>query len=427
MKQLKTIQKRILQVLTDLKFAISLFFLISFYGVCGSILEQERPAQYYIENYSVKKPFLNFLTSDLIFNFGLDHIFSTWWFYTLIFVFGLSLITCSFTRQIPLFLFSRGVRFFYSSNIPKNFQIFETLKPVKTSFLTNLLLEKNYLTIQKQGAIYSYKGLIGRFAPLLVHLSLIIVLAGTMVASLSSFSAQELIPKSELFNIQNTIRKGTFSQFPKYTIRVNDFWITYNEEENIKQYFSNISVLGINGTEKASQTISVNNPLQYKGLTIYQTDWDLVALRLQLKNGIIKQIPLVPLEKQSKNWIANFQIDNNNYYIVVSNLDGYVSLYDKDGQFLQQLELLDEISDFKLVDIIPRTGLQLKMDAGVPIIYLGFFFLMLSIIASSKEFPELWISNDKHNKNIYVAGRTNRSQLAFDLELFKIFANLKLK
>jgi len=426
---MKQLQKKLLQILTDLKFAISLFFLISFYGVCGSILEQERPAQYYIENYSVEKPFLNFLTSDLIFNLGLDHIFSTWWFYTLLIIFSLSLITCSFTRQLPIFLFSRGVRFFYSSssNIPKTFQIFKSTKNINNSFLTNLLLNKNYLTIQKQGVLYSYKGLIGRFAPLLVHLSLIIVLAGTMVASLSSFSAQELIPKSELFTIQNTIRKGTFSQFPKYTIRVNDFWITYNEEENIKQYFSNISVLGINGTEKASQTISVNNPLQYKGLTIYQTDWDLVALRLQLKNGIIKQIPLIPLEKQSKNWIANFQIDNNNYYIIVSNLDGYVSLYDKDGQFLQQLELLDEISDFKLVDIIPRTGLQLKMDAGVPIIYLGFFFLMLSIIASSKEFPELWISNDKHNKNIYVAGRTNRSQLAFDLELFKIFANLKLK
>ena len=92
------------------------------------------------------------------------------------------------------------------------------------------------MTIQKQGVLYSYKGLIGRFAPLLVHLSLIIVLAGTMIASLSSFSAQELIPKSELFVVQNTIRKGVFSQFPNYSIRVNDFWITYNEEENIKQW-----------------------------------------------------------------------------------------------------------------------------------------------------------------------------------------------
>ena len=103
---MKQLQKKTLQILTDLKFAIGLFFLISFYGVCGSILEQERPAQYYIENYSVEKPFLNFLTSDLIFNLGLDHIFSTWWFYILLIIFSLSLITCSFTRQLPIFLFS---------------------------------------------------------------------------------------------------------------------------------------------------------------------------------------------------------------------------------------------------------------------------------------------------------------------------------
>ena len=422
---MKQLQKKTLQLLTDLKFAISLFFLISFYGVCGSILEQERPAQYYIENYSVDKPFLNFLTSDLIFNLGLDHIFSTWWFYILLIIFSLSLITCSFTRQLPIFLFSRGVRFFYTSNIPKTFQIFKSTKNINNSFLTNLLLDKNYLTIQKQGVLYSYKGLIGRFAPLLVHLSLIIILAGTMIASLSSFSAQELIPKSELFVIQNTIRKGTFSQFPNYSIRVNDFWITYNEEENIKQYFSNVSILNLNGTEQLNQTISVNKPLQYKGLTIYQTDWDLVAIRLQFNNGSIKQIPLTPLNNQNKSWIANFKIDEKNYYIVVNNLDGYVSLYDDNGKFTQQLEMFDQNADFKLIDIIPRTGLQLKMDAGVPIIYLGFFFLMLSIIASSKEFPELWVSHNKQDNNIYIAGRTNRSQLAFDLELFKVFAQLK--
>ena len=246
-----------------------------------------------------------------------------------------------------------------------------------------------------------------------------------MIASLSSFSAQELIPKSELFVVQNTIRKGVFSQFPNYSIRVNDFWITYNEEENIKQYFSNISILNLKGTEQFNQTISVNKPLQYKGLTIYQTDWDLVALRLQFNNGTIKQIPLTPLNNQAKSWIANFKIDENNYYIVVNNLDGYVSVYDSNGQFSQQLEMFDQNSDFKLIDIIPRTGLQLKMDAGVPIIYLGFLFLMLSIIASSKEFPELWISHNKDDENIYIAGRTNRSQLAFDLELFKVFAQLK--
>ena len=84
MKNFQRIQKRILTILTDLKFAISLFFLINFYGICGSILEQERPAQYYIENYSVEIPFLNFLTSKLIFSLGLDHIFSTWWFYLFI-------------------------------------------------------------------------------------------------------------------------------------------------------------------------------------------------------------------------------------------------------------------------------------------------------------------------------------------------------
>ena len=86
--------------------------------------------------------------------------------------------------------------------------------------------------------------------------------------------------------------------------------------------------------------------------------------------------------------------------------------------------MFDQNADFRLIDIIPRTGLQLKMDAGVPIIYLG-FFLNVKHYCKCKEFPELWVSHNKQDSNIYIAGRTNRSQLAFDLELFKVFAQLK--
>ena len=197
LKYLENVPQRILKLLINLQFAISLFFLISFYGICGSILEQERPKQYYIENYDFVIPFLKIKLSTLIFNLGLDHIFTTWWFYFLIILFGLSLITCSFTRQLPLFLVSRGNKFFYKTRIPKTYEIYETFSKEKTFSLFSCLQQENYLTFQKRGTFYNYKGLLGKFAPLLVHFSLIIVLLGTSIASLTSFSAQELIAKSE--------------------------------------------------------------------------------------------------------------------------------------------------------------------------------------------------------------------------------------
>ena len=410
-------QKSLLRLIINLQFAISLFFLISFYGVCGSILEQEQPRQYYLENYNLAIPLLDIKVYKIIFALGLDHIFTTYWFYILIILFGLSLISCSFLRQLPLFLFSRGNKFFYKANIPKNFQVYKTFKIQKIFSLSSFLSNENYLIFQKRGTFYSYKGLLAKFAPLVVHFSLILILAGTVIASLTSFSAQELVPKSETFTIQNTVRKNYLSFFPNSSIRVNDFWITYDQDENIKQYFSDISVLNELGEEEYQKVISVNKPLSYKGMVIYQTDWDLIAIRLKFNNGI-KQIPLRKLDGQKKVWISSIELNERKIYFLVNNLNGYVSLYDERGKLIKQLELFQEFEDFKIIDIIPRTGLQLKIDKGIPILYLGFLFLMISVIFSSQYFPELWTTVTKQENNLSIVGKTNRQQLTFDNLIF---------
>ena len=418
------LQKKILKILINLKFAISLFFLIIFYGICGSILEQEQSRQYYIENYDFNFPIFNLKVYNIIFNLSLDHIFTTYWFYLLIILFGLSLISCSFLRQLPLFLFSRGNKFFYKNNTPKNLQIYKTFNSLKSFSINSFLYDENYLTFQKQGAFYSYKGLLGKFAPLIVHFSLILILVGTCIASLTSFSAQELIPKSETFIVQNTIRRNLFSNFPSYSLRINDFWINYDEEENIRQYFSDISVLNQSGKEEFEKIISVNNPLMFKDLVVYQTDWDLIAIRLKLKDGSFKQIPLVKVADQKKAWVSSFQLNEDKFFLVINSLNGYSSLYDNNGKFLKQLELFDQYQDFKIVDIIPRTGLQIKIDKGIPVLYSGFLFLMISVVLSSQYFPEIWLTINNKTKVFNIVGKTNRQQLSFDLEIFKIFKRL---
>ena len=53
--------------------------------------------------------------------------------------------------------------------------------------------------------IYCYKGLIGRIAPIIVHFSMIIILIGAIIGSVCGFKAQEIIPKTETFHIQNIL------------------------------------------------------------------------------------------------------------------------------------------------------------------------------------------------------------------------------
>jgi hypothetical protein len=52
----------------------------------------------------------------------------------------------------------------------------------------------------------------------------------------------------------------------------------------VSQFHTDLSLLDLNGNEIMRKTISVNDPLRYEGITIYQADWSFSALQI-LKDG----------------------------------------------------------------------------------------------------------------------------------------------
>ncbi len=105
----------------------------------------------------------------------------------------------------------------------------------------------------------------------------------------------------------------------------------------------------------------------------------------------------------------------------MNNLQGYCSVYNEFGEFLGNLELNERlVSDFPitLVDILSSTGLQIKTDPGIPLIYTGFFFLMLSTLISYITYSQIWVIQDK--KQIFIGGTTTRATFDFEIEFFKL-------
>ena len=64
MKLLK-IQK-IFKLLTDLKFALAILFLIAIASSLGSFIEQDEPILFYQQNYPIEKPIYGFINSNRI-------------------------------------------------------------------------------------------------------------------------------------------------------------------------------------------------------------------------------------------------------------------------------------------------------------------------------------------------------------------------
>jgi cytochrome c biogenesis protein len=417
-------RQKIFRLIADLRFSIFILLLISFCSIAGTIIEQDQSIEVYKINYSLTNPVFGFLTWDRILQFGLDHVYKTWWFFTLIFLFGLSLVTCTFLQQLPSLKIARRCQFFRTteqfyrlkiSTILNNFSLNKILAQIKFN---------QYSIFQQKNIIYCYKGLIGRIAPILVHFSMILILFGTIVGSLFGFKAQEIVPKTENFHIQNILNNGQLTIIPKTSARINDFWITYTKNKTVSQFYSDISILNTKGNEIDRKTISVNYPLIYKGLYYYQTDWNLIGLRFQNVKNEILEYPLINiLSNQNKvwlTWILKPSSINEGIIAIMDNLEGYCSLYDETGIFLGNIELNETINfvgPLTLLEIISSTGLQIKTDPGVPVIYSGFFFLMISTLMSYVTYSQIWII--QKNQKLFIGGTTNRAIFDFELEFFK--------
>ena len=414
---------KIFRYLADLRFAIFILLMISICSIIGTIIEQDQSIEIYKLNYPITNKLFGFLSWETIIQCGFDHVYKTWWFICLIIIFGTSLSTCTFLQQLPTIKIARRCQFIRTSETFKRLKISTVLtKKNFTKIIANIKLG-NYSLFQQKNLLYCYKGLTGRIAPIIVHFSMILVLLGTIIGSIGGFKSQEIVPKTESFHIQNIFNNGQLTNIPNISGRVNDFWITYTPQKTVSQFYSDISILDTKGNEIKRQTSSVNSPAIYNGIYFYQTDWNLIGLRIKYEKNQIVEYPLVnTLNNKNKvwlTWISNSESLTNGVIAIIDNLQGYSSIYDNQGKFLGNLELNEnfiENSNIQLVEILSSTGLQIKSDPGIPMIYTGFFFLMISTLISYITYSQIWMY--QKNYQIFIGGNTTRATFEFELEFF---------
>jgi cytochrome c biogenesis protein len=421
---MNVIKQKFFRTIADLRFSILILLLISFCSIVGTVIEQDQSIEIYKLNYPLTTPVLGFLTWNIILQLGLDHVYKTWWFFLLIFLFGFSLISCTFLQQFPSLKVARRCQFFRTTEQFYRLKISTILTNFAYPKILARIQQNQYSIFQQKNIVYCYKGLIGRIAPILVHFSMILILIGTIVGSFFGFKAQEIVPKTEQFHIQNILTSGPLTSIPETSVRINDFWINYTKSKTISQFYSDLSVLNSEGSEIDRKTISVNYPLIYKGLYYYQTDWNLIGLRFQMDNNETLEYPLVnALNNQNKVWLTWISTNSSlttGSIAIIDNLEGYCSIYDESGVFLGNLELNERLNfnrSLTLLEIISSTGLQIKTDFGIPIIYGGFFLLMISTLISYITYSQIWIVEKQ--KQLFIGGTTNRAIFDFELEFLK--------
>nr|YP_010930378.1 c-type cytochrome biogenensis protein [Ochrosphaera neapolitana]WKK50106.1 c-type cytochrome biogenensis protein [Ochrosphaera neapolitana] len=423
---------RFLKSLANLSFAISLLFLIGLLIALGTFIEQDQSLSFYQSNYPTTNPLFGFLDWRFITVIGLDRVYSAPWFIVVLFVFASSLMTCTFTTQLPSLKKFKLWNFLNNNSQIERFDIKSKLPRNLTNLAIYQVYVSNYHIFRQNRKNYAYIGLLGRIGPIAVHFSILLLLLGTTFGSLSGYNIQEIVPRGEIFHLQNLVRSGPLTRTASdASIRVNDFWITYTQELKTNQFYSDLSVIGTNGQEIKRKIIFVNEPFQYRELTIYQTDWDINGVKIQLNNSPPIQIPLKKINRAGRKfWLGSTtfnQDENKQLVILVNDLKGDIYFYDNKGSLFSKAQIgqtisLDKSNTLRVVDFLTSTGLQIKEDLGLSLVYFSFFLIMISVYISFFSYSQIW--GLENSENFLISGKSNRAILDFQEQFKKLFRNI---
>jgi cytochrome c biogenesis protein len=431
---LKRLRTELLPILADLRFSIVLLLAIAVFSISGTVIEQEQSVEFYKANYPEAPALFGFLTWKVLLALGLDHVYKTWWFLSLMILFGTSLATCTFTRQFPALKAARTWKFYDRPRQFEKLALSTTLKTESLAPLAQALQQKRFKVFQADNALYARKGLAGRIGPIVVHASMILILLGAIWGTFTGFMAQELVASGDAFSVQNIVQAGSWAkpQIPKdWSMRVNRFWIDYTPNGDIDQFYSDLSVLDPQGQEIDRKTIHVNQPLKHKGVTVYQTDWAIAGVKVRVNKSPVFRLPMAKLPIQGGRlwgtWVPIKPDMSAGISLVARDLQGTVVVYDSVGKLAGSLRTGMSLSvegiDLSLLEVIGSTGLQIKADPGIPFVYAGFGLLMLSVMMSYISHSQVWALLE--NETLYLGGRTNRGQILFERELVEVVSLLQ--
>ena len=416
--------------LADLRLAIVLLVLVAVASGLGTAIPQKESVAFYHQLYD-PNPWLGVLRGDGVLRLELDHVYSSHWFLALLAWLGLSLVLCSWRRQWPALQAAlRWIDYSTPRQLSK-LAIAETVAcaaPLEQLETLEQDLRQRGWTIRRQGdRLAARRGVLGRVGPLLVHAGLVVLMVGAAWGALAGQRLERfLAPGRELELLNN---RGE----SQLHLTLDAFSIQRDPAGRPEQFQSSLRIQDSGTDSSEERTISVNHPLRYRGMTVYQADWSLATVTVQLGRSPELELPLRPFPQFGEQvWglVLPTRPDGSQPVLLLLRQEqGPAEIYSGEGTLIGQLlpggDPLDVMGlPLKVVRVLPASGLLLKRDPGVPLVYAGFAITLLGGGLSLVATRQLWAVAEPEAGLLHVGGLCNRNLTAFAAELPALLAGL---
>lgn len=244
--------------------------------------------------------------------------------------------------------------------------------------------------------ILAHKGKMGLGAPHLLHISLLIILIGTLFST---------------FHMQGFVmgQVGQTKPFPKElqeaygedsSVEILDFQTSYDEKQSVDNWITHFNLYVNNELVAENAETKVNSPYRYGSLMIYQNSYDYRYL-LQVDGSAYEE------DNTTYGLPENMPSEISGQTVVAANINGKVYLQISDhknpvrGQFVEPgdiLELDQTGATIEYLDKISYSILELKTRQGTYIVFAGFLLATVaSLMFFSGRYRELRIIVNKKN------------------------------
>jgi cytochrome c biogenesis protein len=370
-------------------------------------------------------------------------------FYILMTLLSLNLIVCSLNRFPALWRQYKTLPFpepdGIFDNLPQSQSIATDKDISKTKPIIESYLKKKYGSVREIATgngylLYAKRGRYSLFGVYIVHLSILVMIAGAIIGSIFGLEADINIKEGETVNVAS-LEQGNGIQKLKFSIRCDKFIIEFYEDGTPKTYRSDLSFIK-NGQVEKQGTLLVNHPQTFDDLRFYQASYgsapdskaiivyftadrkvDAMKLAagdtfeipqgkargfvLRVEENIMQMGPAVKLRITSPKKDVSFWVFKNIDKIVATNpnLLNEVPMFNP-GLFQPYVFSLDKVEQTYY------TGLHIVRDPGVPLVAVGGLLMIAGlIIVFFLSYQRIWVRIEQAGTkiSISIAGRSNRN------------------